>query len=188
MFPAQDRHWRRLFAEQANRGALVWVGVDPDQQIPPGGSRDGFDLEASYSPGLAPYWIQGFTPVPKVPFGAEPDSVAGGSLFENSVSDTTIGPAVEPADADEPSEILGQMEELLVFSCRRGWIDNRGICTSLEQKLRGVRQSVDRGRTDAARGRLRAFREELEAQRDRHVNASAFTSLAFYADRLCDRL
>lgn len=185
-FPSQDRHWERFFPNRDDLAAVSWGAWKA--MLEPGQSQGDFSVTTEWLPGPARYWAQGFTPIPEVPFEAVPDSTVGGSLFENSVSDTTLGPVVPPEAADEPGEILDQMEKLLDFSCRRGWIDNRGICTSLEQKLRQVRRSRDRGQMEAARHQLRAFRNELKAQRGKHINESAYSALDLYAKRLSDRL
>ena len=187
-FPAQDQRWRQLFGRVDSLATLAYVGLGPGARLKPGESAGGFKVTSRWLPGLTPSWVQGFIPVPKVPFGAEPDSIVGGSLFENSVSDTTIGPVVPPEAVDEPAAIVGQMEELLGFACRREWIDNRGICNSLTRKLQQVGRSIERGRAKTARNQLRAFRSELEAQRGKHVDESAFSVLDLYARRLAERL
>ncbi|MDP2529830.1 MAG: hypothetical protein Q8W51_08830 [Candidatus Palauibacterales bacterium] len=188
-FPWQVQAWSRYFPRRAETDrVLVWANVDNRRRLGPGGTAEGFGFDTNLLPGLTLNWTKGLIPVPTFPEEAMPDSTVGASLFENSVSDTTIGPAVPPEAADEPDEILRQMSTLLDFSCRRGWIDNHGICNSLSKKLQHVHSSVADGNDQAASGQLGAFRHELSAQRGKHVSESAFGALDLYAGRLAERL
>lgn len=187
-FPWEPDTWARIFPDRQEYQVLLWANVDSMSRLTPGAEASGFVFGSRHLPGTALFWAQGFVPVPTFRRGAMPDSVVDASLFENSVSDTTIGPVVPPEAVDEPAEIVGQMEELLAFACRRDWIANRGICNSLSRKLEQVGRSIDRDRAKTARNQLRAFRSELEAQRGKHVDESAFSVLDLYARRLAERL
>jgi hypothetical protein len=56
-------------------------------------------------------------------------------------------------------------------------IDNPGIANSLIQKLEAAKAAKDRSQTNAAKNILNAFLNELEAQKEKHVRASAFNIL-----------
>lgn len=62
-------------------------------------------------------------------------------------------------------------------TCSLGWISKVGSCQSLLAKLRAAKVSLGRGQTQAARGQLNAFLNELRAQKAKSVNQSAYDLL-----------
>jgi hypothetical protein len=68
------------------------------------------------------------------------------------------------------------------------WIDNRGLCTSLEAKLDASAAALARGNPAAARRALLAFLEELSAQSGvqpgKHVTMEAYALLSVNARQL----
>jgi predicted acetyltransferase len=69
-----------------------------------------------------------------------------------------------------------------------GWITNKGIFNSLDQKLDNARKQLERGNNRAARNILAAFINEVEAQKEKHLSSEAYALLKFNAEYLISKL
>ena len=78
-------------------------------------------------------------------------------------SGTTVGVVPFPANRSREA-LLARLDGLLTQSCTLGWVDNAGVCHSLEVKVRS--------------GATEALLHELEAQRGKHVNDAAYFLLS----------
>ncbi|NIR44408.1 MAG: hypothetical protein GWN99_00605 [Gemmatimonadetes bacterium] len=161
----------------AYRGISVaqWSVLEP--LMPPGAQSPPLSFEAEGLPAIVTYHARGFFPVPEYepvpprPPDAEP------VLFSNTVEGKTVG--VEPTPPESgPGDLMARGLTVLDQVCGLDWIDAPGVCNSLRVKLEGARASMAAGRIKPARGQLRAFLNELEAQRGRHVSESAYQLLA----------
>jgi hypothetical protein len=65
----------------------------------------------------------------------------------------------------------------LEYMCDLNWIDKPGICNSLAAKLKAAIASIDKGNLNAAENQLNAFLNELEAQKGKSINQSAYDVL-----------
>ena len=76
----------------------------------------------------------------------------------------------------------------LKYMCNLGWIDKHGVCNSLEAKLSAAIDSINRGNLNAAENQLNAFLNDLEAQKDKSINQSAYDVLTGGALYVIDHL
>jgi len=67
-------------------------------------------------------------------------------------------------------------------------IDNKGIVNSLKKKIENAADAVDRGNIEAAKNILNAFKNEVEAQKSKHISEIAAQILLEDADYLINRL
>jgi len=143
------------------------------QQMAPGDSSPALVFEAVGLPAIVSHRVLGYTPPPPLT-DMGPVVAPSDPLYENSVLGKTVG--IEPFPTDvSPTNLVRRLQVLTDETCGElGWIDNRGVCNSLRVKLENAERSLQRGRTNAARGPLEALLNELEAQRGQHVNDSAY--------------
>jgi hypothetical protein len=95
---------------------------------------------------------------------------------------TTVVPTRNPNVFSDPLAGIGLIQGDLAEACGAlAWITNQGICNSLDAKLSAAAQSLGGGQVGAARGSLRAFLQELEAQHGdevgKHVDDNAYALL-----------
>jgi hypothetical protein len=76
----------------------------------------------------------------------------------------------------------------LQYMCDLNWIDKRGICNSLTAKLSAAIESINKGHLKAAENQLSAFLNELDAQRDKSINSSAYAVLNSGANFVIEHL
>jgi hypothetical protein len=114
------------------------------------------------------------------------------SLRDHVVNDRgfelkTIGPRKLP-DNISGTALTDTLQHYLSFSCDTTWIENQGLCRSLEVKLENVRRQLERGNTNPARGSLQAFLNEVDAQKDKQLSSEAWALLYFNGQYLLERL
>lgn len=140
-------------------------------QLAPGDRATNLSYEAMGLPGFVRYRVLPFTETPVagengVVIADEVDAI--GPRFEGNGREfrlgRTVGIVAVPADAS-PEALRSRLGSLLNEACTLGWIDSRGVCNSLRVKL------------GPQKGGLQAMRNELEAQRGKHVSESAFALL-----------
>ncbi|HEX7117997.1 MAG TPA: hypothetical protein VF212_04380 [Longimicrobiales bacterium] len=72
------------------------------------------------------------------------------------------------------------------------WITNPGVCRSLQAKLDAAARALERGESEAARGPLASFLQELDAQHGagpgKPVSDNAYWLLKINAEYLIERL
>jgi len=69
-------------------------------------------------------------------------------------------------------------------SLQLGLIDNQGIANSLSQKIQAAADAAARGQTEASKNILMAFKNEVSAQRSKHISDPAAQVLLEDADSL----
>jgi hypothetical protein len=162
-------------------------GLKPNEEI-------NFKLFSNGLPGLVPYYTEGFTP--PITFELLDTLYAQGytdeEIFldwkEESYKGITISPKVWPEDFDT-STFIDSLDSYQHRSCEElGWITNQGICNSLRVKLRNVRRHLERDKPKQARNVLRAFINQVEAQRGKHITEEGYALLYFNAEYLMDKL
>ena len=114
------------------------------------------------------------------------------SLRENVINDRglelkTIGPRALPENISNTA-LADTLQSYLTFSCDTTWIENSGICRSLEAKLDNVEKQLERGNSNAASGSLQAFLNEVDAQKDKQLSSEAWALLYFNGQYLLERL
>jgi len=103
------------------------------------------------------------------------------------VRGVTIGPTAPPLTFSP----LAAIDTLISYKHQAlalGWITNRGIANSLDQKLENARKQLERGKNKAAKNILEAFLNEVEAQKDKHLTSEAYALLKYNAEYLASKL
>jgi hypothetical protein len=132
----------------------VPVSVD---SAPSGGVKDGFGLRSMYLPGLRRFkatpTVQSCCMQPNSR-GEYPNAVAF------PVAGVTVAPTVRPQDLT-----LEVLQSNLQQACgMQHWITAGSVCGSLRPKLEQAINAQKRGDHDSAKGLLRSFVEDLDAQ------------------------
>jgi hypothetical protein len=155
--PAPGAQWhvtRRL----AGHSVASWTFIET--QLPAGQTSPPLAYSAVGLPGVVKYWARVYVPPDTVEPADLPDAPrpTGPGAFAND-SGTTIGVVPFPADRSRAA-LVSRLGDLVTDACARGWIDNEGVCNSLQVKVR--------------EGQFRALLSELRAQRGQHVNDLAY--------------
>lgn len=145
-------------ATEFGRSVASWGFM---RSLVPGGTSPALAFSAVGLPGIVKYWAAPFI-APDTFETADvqlpADAIAGPG---NSAADSgaTVGVVPFPSDRSR-SALLARLGVLTAEACRLGWIDNGGVCNSLEVKI--------------SQGDTPALINELQAQRGKHVNTSAY--------------
>lgn len=99
----------------------------------------------------------------------------------------SIGPR-RLADDTDITSLLDTLLSYLNFSCDTTWIENEGICRSLEAKLDNTRRKLDRTNDRTAANNLQAFLNEVMALKDEQLSSEAYALLYFNGQYLLERL
>ena len=75
----------------------------------------------------------------------------------------------------------GQLESSLQTAFDLNWIDNKGILNSLTQKIERAESAVAKGRIDTAIANLKAFINEVKAQKGKHIKSQVADILIYDA-------
>ena len=105
----------------------------------------------------------------------------------DTVKGKTIGPGKIP-EIFEPLPFLDNLVSLKEQAYSLGWIDNKGILNSLDQKLEAAKKNIEKGKVDTAKNILGAFINEVEAQKGKHLSSEAYALLKFNAQYLIENL
>ncbi|MEW5767955.1 MAG: hypothetical protein AB1797_10090 [bacterium] len=171
---------------------LDWGG-DPyyDKVIKPGEKQGGFSFQSQGLPGIVKCYAEGYTELFVFSnFESECAEAAGPPLpdpIENCVRGNTVGPIVPP-EVFEPLSFLDNLISLKEQAYSLGWINNKGILNSLNQKLEAVRKNIQKGKIKTAKNILGAFINEVEAQKEKHLSSEAYALLKFNAQYLKENL
>ena len=169
-----------------------WLSDDTNNfDIKPGQCAEGFSFKSAKMPGIKAYFAQGFTKddLPRMAHGGEPseeDEEAFGDLadfFINSVSSKTVLPDVEASTS--PVVLIDRLISLKHQAAQLGWIygpGSDGIVNSLDVKLEAAKKSVLGNKNKTAVNQLKAFINEIEAQRGKHLNDNAYYLLKINAE------
>jgi hypothetical protein len=140
----------------------------------PGQRREAFAVRTPGLPAIVPYWVIPDLPVEEIVEETGPvERLPQRDAFTlDDRAGLTVGVAPAPADQSEVG-LTERLRGLLGQSCTLGWISPKGVCNSLEVKIRN--------------GNLQAYINELEAQRGKHVNESAYFLLRSNAEYIVAR-
>lgn len=157
-----------------SRPVATWGRLD--HQLAPGEAFVPLTFEAVGLPDIVRYWADRFTRymAPDTLYDQEP-APSDDSVAIDGVTGFTVGVGPLPTDLS-PDALARRLTGLVGRACELGWIDNRGVCTSLEAKVLPQRDSLD------------ALRHELDAQRGKHVSETAYVLLVANVDELSSRL
>ncbi len=157
--PARNSGWHINTTKSFGRSVAGWSFIDP--LLGPGKASPSLAFSARGLPGLVKYWGEPFVPpdtVETADVTVAEDAPAGPG---NSAADSGVTVGIVPFPADRSrAALLARLQGLQQDACARGWIDNAGVCTSLQVK-------IEHGDTGA-------LLNELDAQRGKHVNDLAY--------------
>jgi hypothetical protein len=138
--------------------------------------------------GISNFYIQSFNDFPPVASLNATDEEHKEDIKTNSVSGHTLGPWLP----DSSMSLIDFTDTLQTFrrrSCEElGWITNKGICNSLDVKLRNVERHLERNKPRQAGNVLNAFLNELNAQRGKHITEEGYALLYYNAEYLQQRI
>lgn len=159
--------------------------------IKPGSMETGFSFNSNGMPSIVPAFASSNT------FMGFPDEGPTNLELQNKLDSleqatqhvnlNTIGPRRLADDIDNTS-LLDTLYSYLNFSCDTTWIENQGICRSLETKLDNTRQQLDHNNNRAASNSLQSFINEVMALKDEQLSSEAFALLYFNGQYLLERL
>ncbi|MDZ7806092.1 MAG: hypothetical protein U5K71_03135 [Gracilimonas sp.] len=174
--------WFKLNSTANNSAG--WASKDSLNRISPDERKDGFIIRSKNLPGIVNFKVWGWVPVPV--FDEVPDSTENSSSFDGKLG-TTIGPVHLP-DKKTANELLNTLHSYLSFSCDTTWIENQGICNSLQAKLENVQEQVAQNNNKAAGNNLRAFLNQLNALKEKQISSEVYALLYFNGVFLKERL
>jgi len=191
------------FAGFSVRGTVNWFRGNKKFKLEPGASLDSIVMTSRGIPGLRSFIVSpSYNPVPPtiVTPGNE-DSLrlharepseeeeAAFKRLEDSIKvrGLTIAPIAPPLTFSA----LASIDTLISYKHQAftlGWITNRGILNSLDQKLDNARKQLERANNKAAKNILQAFINEVDAQKDNHLSSEAYALLKYNAEYLVSKL
>lgn len=165
-----------------------------DSALAPGSILPDASVRSGWLPGLGKAIVSCVAEPPVWPSG-EATPVAAFDTA-NRVNDAYVGgkrvdmvvPAKDPTSFSVPDHGVGLVLTDLGRACGLGWVQEPGICNSLGVKLKHAQAALLAGGTQAGRAGLEAFRNELAAQRGKHVGELAFQLLDLNAGFILARL
>jgi hypothetical protein len=157
-----------------SRPVATWGRLD--HQLVPGEAFVPLVLEAVGLPDIVQYWADRYTDsIPPDTLGDLEPGPSDDSVAIDGVTGFTVGVGALPADRG-PEALAKRLAGLVERACQLMWIDERGVCNSLQVTVRPQRES------------LGALRRELDAQRGKHVSEMAYVLLVANIDVLLQRL
>lgn len=167
----------------------AWVLVE-DDMLHAGQTSPELTIVARGVADLVQYWAVPDLAANPPRFVDEDGTVDPYFVFSDSGITVGVVPAPIGASASSLVARLLQLTERVCGSL--GWISRAGVCQSLEVKLTAAQTALAAGSADSARGELRAFVNELDAQHGpqpgKAVNDEAHVLLALNAAYLLARL
>jgi hypothetical protein len=172
-------------ADSTHRG--YWAQVVIGNDILPGNTRGGFAMKSPFPPAIGPMFLRGNAPIPSYD-DAEgvPDGVFPLTPYDDAVVIPTLVPSSFTVTGSTASIafLIGLKHQAHAL----GWITSIGIVKSLDAKLDAAQAALARGNKTTAANQLRAFINELEAQRGKKVNENAYYLLNLNADFIIGKL
>jgi hypothetical protein len=166
-------------------------GTGGDFDIFPGASSDGFSFVSKAIPGIITYYAEGYAPPPSFEPGMATDEPIPGyddlTPYGPGIVGKTVGPILPP----EPFVAIAFIDIIANYkhqSYDLGWIDNQGIVNSLDAKLDNAKKHLEKGQKTPAINELKAFVNEVEAQKDKHLKSGAYALLKYNAEYLMAKL
>lgn len=190
--PTLPQYWLGLL--DSRNQTLVFSG-DARNDIKPGESKDSIEVTSKGLPGIREFNAEPYINADKF-YPSEFEVNNLDSLIQiieedrrsASYSGQTVGPIAPPATFVS-LDFLETTIEYTEQSCDLGWIENQGICRSLEANLDNVKRQLEQGRTQAAANNLQAFLNEIEAIRDQqHLSSEAYALLKYNGEYLLRKL
>jgi hypothetical protein len=108
-------------------------------------------------------------------------------LVTNSAEGTTLCP-YDPPDPFDAGVFTDTLRSFTTQACNLKWIDNKGICQSLQTKLKNVQKQLSKGKTKTAINDLQAFINEVEAQKGKHLTSEGYGLLYYNGEYLLKKL
>jgi len=187
----QPTKWRGSVVEDEDSRIVNW-GSPGENDISPGRTLAGFSFLSTGIPGMILYYSEGYSPPPSFPPGMAQDSIPGYddlTPYGPGVVGKTVGPVLPPS----PFAAVGFLDTLVSYKHRAadlGWIINKGIINSLDQKLENARKQLEQGNTKTAKNLLEAFVNEVEAlnKKGKQLTSEAYALLKFNAEYLISKL
>lgn len=183
----------REYPETTGHVCDIWV-YHHSGMLEPGDSTDGLVLAARQLPGLVTARAWGEAPERphlEVSRDIEPEEaelIAHATGTDGGWKEfPMVVPVTSPPPAN-PVDHLGTVHNDLLDVCELGWIDESRICNSLEKKLVGAIDALERDDPVAARDKLESFLSELDAQRGKHVNENAYWLLYLHGEDILRRI
>ncbi len=180
----------------ASKAFARWGSRDEPFNVPPGASKEGYQLTSPGLPGLRAAEIQRAIDFDALPEEYYEDADLAIELQDRLVFHTkTVGPKAPPATF-VPLDFLDYLIALLHDSRQNGWVKVEGVHRSLLAKLLAAKRALEASRIEPASGELAAFAREVEAVSchdfgcpgNRPLTSEAFALLYFNARYLLDRL
>ncbi|HKJ31084.1 MAG TPA: hypothetical protein VKA34_04610 [Balneolales bacterium] len=188
-----NKEWEGNYIRWIN--AVRWVQIhsksDTLGTLPGKKVRGTFSFVSKDIPGLvyakaSSYWGLGNT-IDDGPSGEIRSEVDSLLEANKNINIKTIG-AIKLPDTISPTALLDSLNSYLSFSCDTTWIDNKGICQSLQAKLKNVQKQLGKGKTKVVITSLQAFINEVEAQKGKHLTSEGFGLLYYNGEYLLKKL
>lgn len=181
--------WFASWANDDPRGRIIpnHGNIEPSpNQIKPGQSLNGFSFKSQSCPGIVSFYAEGFTKLPEFPEGMAEDLATTEGPLDNSFQGKTVGPVILAI-----TSTIGLLDRLIFLKDSMpdyGWITNNGIINSLNVKLRAAKESLQKDKKETAANQLKAFINELNAQKGKHINENAWVLLRANAEFIIAKL
>ena len=169
---------------------VIWESNNKMHDLKPNYELDGFFFESLGFPKIINYYIAGYVDEPEFNEGDAPPykATTGLNVFKNSLKGITLGPWL-PDSSISLEAFTDTLQTFHSRSCEElGWITNKGICNSLEVKIRNVKRHLERGKAKQAGNVLNAFLSEVQAQRGKHITEEGYALLYYNAQYLQQRI
>jgi len=166
---------------------VSWSALDT-ALIGAGKTSPDLSFSAIGIPGIVDAHVEGYYPPPELiedSLVAEPDFLT--TLKTHAIHVRVVGVHVLDKSLGAAAFIT-RLETLRAESCTLGWVSNTGICQSIRAKLDAALAAVQRGQGSVASNQLKALLNEVDAQRGKQVNDSAFHLLRANVEYILTRL
>ncbi|MEX1061770.1 MAG: hypothetical protein WEC39_01510 [Patescibacteria group bacterium] len=183
---------RRFQRQEREEGEPIMV--ESDLSI---GDSLQFIVESEYPPSITDVFVSGrptvlnfhfvLAPLPEVQDLRDSLRTQVEGADHRGVLVKTIGPKAIPENTTN-TELADTLSSYVTQSCDLGWIENQGICRSLQANLDNVKRQLEQGNTQTAANNLQAFLNEVGAIKDRHLSSEAYALLKYNGEYLLNRL
>jgi hypothetical protein len=170
------------------------AGFNGFPNIAPGESLKGFEMMSRGLPSIRKFTARPSFDVDKYFPSIEDTSknamtIAEMDSIRNSLnySGFTIGPSLPPVPFSD-RVFSDTLMSYTSQACNLKWIDNKGICQSLQTKLQNVQKQLGKGKTKTAINDLQAFLNEVGAQKGKHLTSEGYGLLYFNGKYLKQQL